>query len=125
MSGEATTPRGWFDFSRSHQPTGPIPAKAGIGCASSTCQPVADASRGVGVDKVHTENYMRGGTPLRYLGVANPGVADAALPRHLTAVVGLCRVAARAALGWARPSCSVLANSGKMPMSWQSPVNEI
>jgi len=60
MSGEATTPRGWFDFCHSYQPTGPIPAKAGIGCASSTHQAVLDASPGVGVDgSPHRELHAR------------------------------------------------------------------
>jgi len=111
MSGEATTPRGWFDFCRSYQPTGPIPAKAGIGCASSTHQAVLDASPGVGVDgSPHRELHARparrcvilmrlGATRRR---VANPGghVADAALARRLPAVAGLCRMADCAALGW-------------------------
>ncbi len=44
-----------------------IPAKAGIGLRCQHHQAVLDASPDVAWMEVHTENYMGGGTPLRYL----------------------------------------------------------
>ena len=97
-------------------------------------QAVLDASLGVGVHKVHTENYMRGGTPLRYLDWALPAgvwpTRAAMLPMLLyrgARRLSLDCVVWRPVRHWGGrgPSCSVLANSGKIPMSWQSPVNEI
>ena len=46
---------------------GPIPAKAGIGLRFPHHQAVADTRPEVAWLEVHTENYMGGGTPLRYL----------------------------------------------------------
>lgn len=45
----------------------PIPAKAGIGLRFQHHQVVLDERPGVPWMEVHTENYMGGGTPLRYL----------------------------------------------------------
>jgi len=45
----------------------PIPAKAGIGLRFQHHQAVADVAPDVACMEVHTENYMGGGTPLRYL----------------------------------------------------------
>ena len=45
----------------------PIPAKAGIGLRLQHHQAVADVAPDVAWMEVHTENYMGGGTPLRYL----------------------------------------------------------
>lgn len=45
----------------------PIPAKAGIGLRFPHHQAVADTRPAVAWLEVHTENYMGGGTPLRYL----------------------------------------------------------
>lgn len=45
----------------------PIPAKAGIGLRFQHHQAVLDARPDVAWMEVHTENYMGGGTPLRYL----------------------------------------------------------
>jgi uncharacterized protein (UPF0276 family) len=45
----------------------PIPAKAGVGLRFPHHQPVADTRPGITWFEVHTENYMGGGTPLRYL----------------------------------------------------------
>ena len=45
----------------------PIPAKAGIGLRFAHHQAVADTRPAVAWLEVHTENYMGGGTPLRYL----------------------------------------------------------
>jgi uncharacterized protein len=45
----------------------PIPAKAGIGLRFQHHQAVFDTSPDVAWMEVHTENYMGGGTPLRYL----------------------------------------------------------
>ena len=45
----------------------PIPAKAGIGLRFQHHQAVADVAPDVAWMEVHTENYMGGGTPLRYL----------------------------------------------------------
>lgn len=45
----------------------PIPAKAGIGLRFPHHQAVADTRPPVAWLEVHTENYMGGGTPLRYL----------------------------------------------------------
>jgi len=44
-----------------------IPAKAGIGLRFQHHQAVIDAKSGVAWMEVHTENYMGGGTSLRYL----------------------------------------------------------
>ena len=44
-----------------------IPAKAGIGLRCQHHQAVLDARPDVAWMEVHTENYMGGGTPLRYL----------------------------------------------------------
>ena len=46
---------------------GPIPAKAGIGLRFQHHQAVLDVDPDVTWMEVHTENYMGGGTPLRYL----------------------------------------------------------
>jgi uncharacterized protein (UPF0276 family) len=46
---------------------GPIPAKAGIGLRFQHHQAVLDVRPDVAWMEVHTENYMGGGTPLRYL----------------------------------------------------------
>ena len=46
---------------------GPIPAKAGIGLRFPHHQAVADTRPEVAWLEIHTENYMGGGTPLRYL----------------------------------------------------------
>jgi len=46
---------------------GPIPAKAGIGLRFQHHQAVLDLEPDVAWMEVHTENYMGGGTPLRYL----------------------------------------------------------
>ena len=45
----------------------PIPAKAGIGLRFPHHQAVADTRPAVAWLEVHTENYMGGGAPLRYL----------------------------------------------------------
>jgi uncharacterized protein (UPF0276 family) len=45
----------------------PIPAKAGIGLRFQHHQAVLDVEPDVAWLEVHTENYMGGGTPLRYL----------------------------------------------------------
>jgi uncharacterized protein len=45
----------------------PIPAKAGIGLRFQHHQAVVDSKPDVAWMEVHTENYMGGGTPLRYL----------------------------------------------------------
>src|SRR6266853_908908 len=45
----------------------PIPAKAGIGLRFQHHQAVLDVAPEVAWMEVHTENYMGGGTPLRYL----------------------------------------------------------
>lgn len=45
----------------------PIPAKAGIGLRFQHHQIVLDSRPDVAWMEVHTENYMGGGTPLRYL----------------------------------------------------------
>lgn len=50
------------DFGR-----GPIPAKAGVGLRFPHHQAVADTRPDVAWIEAHTENYMGGGTPLRYL----------------------------------------------------------
>ena len=47
--------------------TGPIPAKAGIGLRFQHHQIVVDERPDVAWMEVHTENYMGGGTPLRFL----------------------------------------------------------
>jgi uncharacterized protein (UPF0276 family) len=46
---------------------GAIPAKAGIGLRFQHHQAVLDERPGLAWVEVHTENYMGGGTPLRYL----------------------------------------------------------
>jgi len=46
---------------------GPIPAQAGIGLRFQHHQAVLDVAPDVAWMEVHTENYMGGGTPLRYL----------------------------------------------------------
>jgi len=46
---------------------GPIPAKAGIGLRFQHHQAVLDLRPDVAWMEIHTENYMGGGTPLRYL----------------------------------------------------------
>jgi uncharacterized protein (UPF0276 family) len=48
-------------------PRYPIPAKAGIGLRFQHHQAVLDVDPDVAWMEVHTENYMGGGTPLRYL----------------------------------------------------------
>jgi uncharacterized protein len=48
-------------------PPRPIPAKAGIGLRFQHHQAVLDVAPDVAWMEVHTENYMGGGTPLRYL----------------------------------------------------------
>ena len=45
----------------------PIPAQAGIGLRFQHHQAVVDSKPDVAWMEVHTENYMGGGTPLRYL----------------------------------------------------------
>jgi uncharacterized protein (UPF0276 family) len=45
----------------------PVPAKAGIGLRFQHHQAVLETAPGVAWMEVHTENYMGGGTPLRYL----------------------------------------------------------
>ena len=47
--------------------TGPIPAKAGIGLRFQHHQIVVDERPDVAWMEVHTENYMGGGTPVRFL----------------------------------------------------------
>ena len=47
--------------------SGPIPAKAGIGLRFPHHQIVLESKPDVAWMEVHTENYMGGGTPLRYL----------------------------------------------------------
>jgi len=47
--------------------TSPIPAKAGIGLRFQHHQSVLEVAPDVAWMEVHTENYMGGGTPLRYL----------------------------------------------------------
>src|SRR6516162_5287132 len=49
------------------KPPSPIPAKAGIGLRFQHHQAVLDVAPDVAWMEVHTENYMGGGTPLRYL----------------------------------------------------------
>jgi uncharacterized protein (UPF0276 family) len=46
---------------------GPIPAKAGIGLRFQHHEAVTEARPDIAWLEVHTENYMGGGTPLRYL----------------------------------------------------------
>ncbi len=46
---------------------GPIPAKAGIGLRFPHHQAVVEARPDIAWLEIHTENYMGGGTPLRYL----------------------------------------------------------
>lgn len=48
-------------------PRCPVPAKAGIGLRFQHHQAVLDVAPDVAWMEVHTENYMGGGTPLRYL----------------------------------------------------------
>jgi uncharacterized protein (UPF0276 family) len=48
-------------------PPHPIPAKAGIGLRFQHHQAVLDTDPDVAWMEIHTENYMGGGTPLRYL----------------------------------------------------------
>jgi uncharacterized protein len=48
-------------------PRCPVPAKAGIGLRFQHHQAVLDLAPDVAWMEVHTENYMGGGTPLRYL----------------------------------------------------------
>jgi uncharacterized protein (UPF0276 family) len=48
-------------------PRCPVPAKAGIGLRYQHHQAVLNAAPDVAWMEVHTENYMGGGTPLRYL----------------------------------------------------------
>src|ERR1700739_4569314 len=48
-------------------PPRPIPARAGIGLRFQHHQAVLDTAPDVAWMEVHTENYMGGGTPLRYL----------------------------------------------------------
>jgi uncharacterized protein len=47
--------------------TSPIPTKAGIGLRFQHHQAVVDTRPDIAWMEVHTENYMGGGTPLRYL----------------------------------------------------------
>lgn len=46
---------------------GPIPAKAGIGLRFQHHETIAEARPDIAWLEVHSENYMGGGTPLRYL----------------------------------------------------------
>src|SRR5260370_31304302 len=46
---------------------GPIPAQAGIGLRFQHHQAVVETRPEIPWFEVHTENYMGGGTPLRYL----------------------------------------------------------
>jgi uncharacterized protein (UPF0276 family) len=48
-------------------PPRPVPAKAGIGLRFQHHQAVLDVGPDVAWMEIHTENYMGGGTPLRYL----------------------------------------------------------
>jgi len=48
-------------------PASPIPARAGIGLRFQHHQAVLERDPGVAWMEVHTENYMGGGSPLRYL----------------------------------------------------------
>ncbi|MBB4517499.1 MNIO family bufferin maturase [Paraburkholderia fungorum] len=48
-------------------PAGSIPASAGVGLRFANHQAFVDTRPSVGWLEVHTENYMGGGTPLRYL----------------------------------------------------------
>lgn len=48
-------------------PPPPIPAKAGIGLRFQHHQAVLDTAPDIAWMEIHTENYMGGGTPLRYL----------------------------------------------------------
>src|SRR4029077_659529 len=48
-------------------PPPPIPAKAGIGLRFQHHQAVLDTQPDVAWMEVHTEDYMGGGTPLKYL----------------------------------------------------------
>lgn len=54
-------------FPPAANPLRPIPAKAGIGLRFRHHQAVLDVDPDVAWMEVHTENYMGGGTPLRYL----------------------------------------------------------
>jgi uncharacterized protein len=49
------------------KPPSPIPARAGIGLRFQHHQAVLDVDPDIAWMEVHTENYMGGGTPLRYL----------------------------------------------------------
>src|SRR5258707_12278475 len=53
--------------SQAANPRCPIPAKAGIGLRFQHHQAVLDTAPDVAWMEIHTENYMGGGTPLRYL----------------------------------------------------------
>jgi uncharacterized protein (UPF0276 family) len=57
----------------------PIPAKAGIGLRFQHHQVVLDSRPDVAWMEVHTENYMGGGTPLRYLDAIR---RDTPISRH-------------------------------------------
>jgi uncharacterized protein len=46
---------------------GPVPAKSGIGLRFQHHQPVLEMPPAVAFIEVHTENYMGGGAPIRYL----------------------------------------------------------
>ena len=48
-------------------PPHPIPAKAGIGLRFQHHQAVLDTAPDIAWMEIHTENYMGGGTPVRYL----------------------------------------------------------
>ena len=50
-----------------NNPTHPIPVRAGIGLRSQHHQAVLDTAPDIAWMEVHTENYMGGGTPVRYL----------------------------------------------------------
>src|SRR5215468_92114 len=50
-----------------NNPPRPVPARAGIGLRFQHHQAVLDVRPDVAWMEVHTENYMGGGTPLRYL----------------------------------------------------------
>ena len=52
----------------------PIPAKAGIGLRFQHHQAVLDTPAAVAFMEVHTENYMGGGSPIRYLDAVRHGL---------------------------------------------------
>ena len=54
-------------FQATHRCSSPIPAKAGIGLRFQHHQAALDTRANVAWMEVHTENYMGGGSPIRYL----------------------------------------------------------